>query len=67
MGKEKMMGDTSIKLSNEREIIQLTLARDKLQGILDSILKEAEEKSFKDLYFYTHFIPKAFTYLGPLK
>ncbi len=67
MGEEKMMGDTSIKLSNEREIIQLTLAQDKLQGILDSILKEAEEKSFKDLYFYTHFIPKAFTYLGPLK
>lgn len=67
MGEEKMMGDTSIKLSNEREVIQLTLAREKLQVILDAILKEASEKSLKDIYFYTHIIPKAFTYLGPLK
>ena len=67
MGEEKIMENTSIKLSNEREIIQLTLSPDKVQPILDVILKEASEREFKDVYFYTHIIPKAFTYLGPPK
>ena len=67
MGEEKTLADTSIKLSNEREIIQLTLSPDKVQEILDAILEEATKNSFEDVYFYTHVIPKAFTYLGPPK
>ena len=67
MGEEKMMGNTSIKLSNEREIIQLTLATEKVEGILGAILKKASEEKFEDVYFYTHVIPKAITYLGPPK
>ncbi len=67
MGEEKTMGNTSIKLSNEREIIQLTLAPDKVEEILNAILKKASEEQFEDVYFYTHVIPKAFTYLGPPK
>jgi nitrogen regulatory protein P-II 1 len=53
-----------IKLANEKEIIEFVLDADEVPKILDAIQDSVTKNGIKDLFCYTHHVPKAFTYLG---
>jgi len=64
LGAEETMGDTSINLSKETEIIEMTLAPKAVDDIVNKMVESAKADENSDVYFYTQPVPKALTYLG---
>ena len=55
---------SGISVNKEMEIIEMTLAPQKVDEIISVMLSAAEKENNKDIYFYTQPVPKALTYLG---
>ncbi|MFT5170671.1 MAG: nitrogen regulatory protein P-II 1 [Candidatus Marinamargulisbacteria bacterium] len=67
LGEEKRLGNSKIMLNNEKEMIEFTLAPNKVTEVLSAIQKAEKGLNGDTSLFYTHKVPKAYTYLGPSK
>lgn len=64
LGSEESMGDTSINLSKEMEVIELTVSPNAVDDMIGKMSEAAKADDNSDVYFYTQPVPKALTYLG---
>ena len=54
----------ALAVNKEMEIIEMTLAPQKVDEIISVMIDAAVAENNNDLYFYTQPVPKALTYLG---
>lgn len=55
---------SALSVNKEMEIIEMTLAPQKVDEIISVMMDAANAENNNDLYFYTQPVPKALTYLG---
>ena len=56
--------ETGLRLNRERVLIQMVLPKDRIDTIRDAMIAVATAQKFGRLFFYTHPVPRALTYLG---
>ena len=64
LGSETQLENTSIRLSQEKDVLEMMLAPQKVAPIMAALVNYANTSKMTPLVFYTHPVPKAFTYLG---
>jgi nitrogen regulatory protein PII len=64
IGGEEKEPEKGIRVSKEREIIEMTVSPQKVDEIIEKTREAAEKIKLQDLFIYTQQVPKALTYLG---